>query len=249
MAKIYFFLYVLIFNICPTKQKYMKETFYFSHDYTSRADEKIKRLIRSKGMEGYGVYWAIIEDLYINTNVLRTEYDGIAYDLRVNESLVKSIIEDYNLFEINGETFSSISIKRRLELRDSKSQKARDSVNKRWKKDTNVIRTEYERNTIKESKVNENKVNIDSSKLLSVFNSILGKKARVVPEKAQKQLKARFKEGYTKEDIVNALRNASKDKHHLDTNYKYLTLEFITRPDKLERFVNMGDYKVKTQIL
>lgn len=82
-----------------------------------------------------------------------------------------------------------------------------------------------------------------------MFNSILGKKARVVPEKAQKQLKARLKEGYTKEDIVNALRNAAKDQHHLDTNYKYLTLEFITRPDKLERFVNMNDFKTKTQIL
>ena len=58
-----------------------------------------------------------------------------------------------------------------------------------------------------------------------------------------------MKEGYTKEDIVNALYNAAKDQHHLDTNYKYLTLEFITRSDNLERFVNMGDFKTKTQIL
>jgi len=82
-----------------------------------------------------------------------------------------------------------------------------------------------------------------------LFNSILGKKAKVISEKAKKQLKERLKEGYTKEDILNALRNAAKDQHHLDTKYKYLTLEFITRPDKLERFVNMGDFKTKTQIL
>ena len=90
---------------------------------------------------------------------------------------------------------------------------------------------------------------IDSSKLLSLFNSILGKQARVIPTKAKTQLKQRLKEGYTKEDIIKAITNASKDPHHIESNYKYITLEFITRPDKLERFVNMGDYKIKTQIL
>jgi uncharacterized phage protein (TIGR02220 family) len=97
--------------------------------------------------------------------------------------------------------------------------------------------------------VNVNDTDIDSSKLLSVYNSILGKTARVVNTKTKTQIKDRLKEGYTKEDIVNAIRNASKDPHHIEFNYKYLTLEFITRPDKLDRFVNMGDFKIKTQIL
>jgi uncharacterized phage protein (TIGR02220 family) len=90
---------------------------------------------------------------------------------------------------------------------------------------------------------------IDSSKLLSLYNSLLGKQAKVVNAKTKTQIKQRLKEGYTKEDIVNAIRNASKDPHHIEFNYKYLTLEFITRPDKLDRFVNMGDFKIKTQIL
>lgn len=227
----------------------MKDTFYFSHDYNVRSDDKIKRLIRKHGMEGYGVYWAIIEDLYNNTNVLRLDYDGIAYDLRVYNTVVESIINDFDLFEISGDIFGSISIQKRLDMREEKSKKARESVAKRWAKDTNVLRPEYERNTKKEIKEKESKVNIDSSKLLGVFNSILGKKTRVVTDKANKQIKARLKEGYTKEDIVQALKNAAKDQHHIDSNYKYLTLEFITRPDKLERFVNMSDFKVKTKIL
>jgi len=90
---------------------------------------------------------------------------------------------------------------------------------------------------------------IDSSKLLSLYNSLLGKQARVINSKTKTQIKQRLKEGYTKDDIVNAIRNASKDPHHIEFNYKYLTLEFITRPDKLDRFVNMGDFKIKTQIL
>jgi uncharacterized phage protein (TIGR02220 family) len=94
-----------------------------------------------------------------------------------------------------------------------------------------------------------NDTDINSSKLLSVFNSILGKQTRIINTKTKTQIKDRLKEGYTKEDIVNAIRNASKDPHHIDSNYKYLTLEFLTKPDKLDRFVNMGDFKIKTQIL
>ena len=96
---------------------------------------------------------------------------------------------------------------------------------------------------------NDTDTDINSSKLLSVFNSILGKQTRVVNAKTKSQIKDRLKEGYTKEDIVKAITNASKDPHHIDSNYKYLTLEFLTKPDKLDRFVNMGDFKIKTQIL
>ena len=101
-----------------------------------------------------------------------------------------------------------------------------------------------------EEKVQEKeKTNIDSNKLLSVFNSILGKKTRVVPDKANKQLKAALKAGYSKDDIVTAITNASKDPHHVDSNYKYLTLEFITRPDKLDRFINMSDFTIKNKMI
>ena len=101
-----------------------------------------------------------------------------------------------------------------------------------------------------EEKVQEKeKTNIDSNKLLSVFNSILGKKTRVVPDKANKQLKAALKAGYSKDDIVTAITNASKDPHHVESNYKYLTLEFITRPDKLDRFINMSDFTIKSKMI
>lgn len=79
----------------------MKDTFYFSHDYNSRTDDKIKRLIRKHGMLGYGIFWAIIEDLYNNANAMRTDYEGIAYELRTTENIVESIIKDFDLFLIS----------------------------------------------------------------------------------------------------------------------------------------------------
>ncbi len=86
--------------------------------------------------------------------------------------------------------------------------------------------------------VNDNKINVDWFRLLDKFNAITNKKSRVVPEKAKKQILARLKEGYTKEDIIKAIEHCFKDQFHQDNNHKHLTLEFISRPDKLERYVN-----------
>ena len=77
---------------------------------------------------------------------------------------------------------------------------------------------------------------INWSILLDFFNEVTGKKCKVVPEKAKSQFKARLKESFTKDDIANAIQNAYNDNYHKETNHKYLTLEFISRADKLERF-------------
>ena len=136
-----------------------KDTFYFSHDYNARNDIKIKKLLSKHGYLGYGIFWAIIEDLYNNTNVLRLDYDTISFDLRCEISTVKSIINDFDLFVIDGDIFGSTSVERRLEERNEKSEKARQSVLKRWSKkeiDTNVLQTNNDSNTIKERKGKEN---------------------------------------------------------------------------------------------
>ena len=120
----------------------MAESFYFSHDYNARSDDKIKSLIRKHGMEGYGVWWSIIEDLYNNANALRSDCDGIAFDLRVHCDLVKSVLNDFDLFVFDGDKFGSLSVQKRLDERDLKSKKAAESARKRW----DVMRTHSERN-------------------------------------------------------------------------------------------------------
>lgn len=160
-----------------------KDTYYFSHDYNARSDEKIKRLIRMHGMTGYGIFWSIIEDLYHNTNVLRLDYDGIAYELRADVNMVKSVINDFDLFVLDGDEFGSTSIEKRLQERAEKSRKATESINSRWEKirsnkesDTNVLRPEYERNTIKERKGKEKKENkIDFELFWSAYPVKVGK--------------------------------------------------------------------------
>jgi len=151
-----------------------KDTFYFSHDYNARFDEKIKQLIRKHSMLGYGCYWAIIEDLYNNANALRTDYDGIAFELRITTEQAKSIINDFDLFVFDGDYFGSASVERRLNERNEKSVKARQSAFNRWNKvkdDANALRTQSDGNAIKESKGNESKENKDE--YIFVFKSAL----------------------------------------------------------------------------
>ena len=137
------------------------ESFYFSHNYNSRSDSKIKKLLHKHGLLGYGLYWAIIEDLYNNANALQLHYESIAYELRTEKNIVKSIIHDFDLFVIDGGYFSSNGVKRRLEQRNEKSIKASNSAKKRWNKgevDANALRTQSEGNAIKEKKGKEIKI-------------------------------------------------------------------------------------------
>jgi uncharacterized protein YdaU (DUF1376 family) len=150
----------------------MKSIIYFPHDCGSRQNEKIQRLLFKHGMEGFGIFWAIVENLYTNGNCLPTDYEMIAFDLRTAPEKVKSIVEDFQLFFIANNTFKSKSVDRRLKELKLKSDKAKESARKRWDSkasDANALPTHSERitdamlsesdsNAIKEKKEKESKV-------------------------------------------------------------------------------------------
>ena len=98
---------------------------------------------------------------------------------------------------------------------------------------------ESETKGIREDKIKENNINnnlsVNWEGLLSQFNSITGKKMRVVCDKTKRQVNARLKEGYSKQDIVNAITNCFNDDFHKD-NPHFLTLEFISRADKMQKY-------------
>lgn len=132
----------------------MKETYYFPHDYNARNDEKILKLLQVQGAAGYGNYWMLVEMLYEAGGVLQLDYERIAFALRTNYEAVKSLLHDFELFEINKTKFTSKRVQENLLARKEKSVSARNAVLKRWS-NTNVLRTQYECNTIKERKGKE----------------------------------------------------------------------------------------------
>lgn len=109
-----------------------KKTYYFTHDYNAKSDDKIKKLIRKHGILGYGIFWSLVEDLYNNENSLNLDFETIAYDMRVDVDIVKSVVNDFSLFLVVENCFSSKSISERLAFRDEKSEKARQSALKKW---------------------------------------------------------------------------------------------------------------------
>lgn len=187
-----------------------KDSYYFSHDYNARNDEKIKRLIRKHDYLGYGLWWAIVEDLYNNANALQIDYEGIAYDLHTNPDIIKSIINDFDLFVIDGDTFGSLSVERRLNERYKKSVSARESAEKRWeryRKDANALQTHSESNAIKEKKGKEIKEK-------KVYIPTLG----IEVVKQYSDLTEEFKSMYS-EDFYKSWLNINR---YLDENCEYL---------------------------
>lgn len=152
--------------------------YWFSHDYNTRNDEKIKSLIRKHGMEGYGLFWTLVEDLYNNANALHLDYEGISYDYRIDLTIVKSVINDFSLFNIESNLISSNSVERRLNERKEKSIKASNSANKRWSY-AKALQGQCDGNAIKEKKGKERKEKentIDVQKTSKTYVQHIGNK-------------------------------------------------------------------------
>lgn len=96
-----------------------KETCYFSHDANAKDDFKIMLLIEELGLEGYGIFWILIETLREQQNykyplkllsVLARKYNTTLTKLEV-------VVRNYYLFEIEDDCFFySRSLNRRMEV-------------------------------------------------------------------------------------------------------------------------------------
>lgn len=135
----------------------MKEAYYFSHDGNARNDEKLIAVRMKYKWEGYGLFWAIIEKLRETTNYkLSKDYNLIAYDLRTESSVIKSLIEDFGLFVFTdcGKYFYSERLLNSMEMREQKSKKASENAFKRWEKcerNANAMQTHSIGNAINEN--------------------------------------------------------------------------------------------------
>jgi uncharacterized phage protein (TIGR02220 family) len=79
------------------------------------------------------------------------------------------------------------------------------------------------------------------------MKTVKGTKGQFKKLKAVKsKFELRVKEGYKPEDFKKAFENIVSDQYHRDNKYKYLTPEFLTRSDKLEKYCNV-DNAVKTE--
>ena len=108
----------IIFNIKRLTMS-AKENCYFSHDANAKDDFKVMLLIEELGLEGYGIFWILIETL--------REQQDYKYPIKLlsvlsrkyNTTLAKveTVVRNYHLFEIEDECFFySRSLNRRMEV-------------------------------------------------------------------------------------------------------------------------------------
>jgi len=113
-----------------------KNTYYFSHDYNARNDTKVLFLRMQLGMEGYGIYWYLIESLAESGGTLPLQLIPVlAMQMHTTEAKVNAVVNVFNLFEITDDLFFSIRLNEHLEkvnqIKISASERGKLSANKR----------------------------------------------------------------------------------------------------------------------
>jgi len=80
-----------------------KDAFYFPHFSNARIDRKIRRMRKELGLEGYGIYFMILETLreQAEYNYPVEDIDLLADEFGTSEQKVRTVITNYELFSID----------------------------------------------------------------------------------------------------------------------------------------------------
>lgn len=117
-----------------------RDTFYFPHEYNAKDDPKCERLIWEMGMEGYGMFWALLE-------VLRAQPDYtypvanipiIARKYNADPEKLRHVVFDFGLFSIvDDRIFFSNGLTARMQVIDDRrkrlSEAGRRGMAERWR--------------------------------------------------------------------------------------------------------------------
>src|SRR5665647_542659 len=120
-----------------------KDAYYFSHDSNARNDPKILAMRSVYKSSGYGWYWIIVEMMRDQSEYkidIRSKYvwDAFALEMQCkaeeSQAYIKDCIEEFKLFETDTQYIWSESLIRRMQFKEEKSEKARQSALVRWNK-------------------------------------------------------------------------------------------------------------------
>ena len=144
-----------------------KDAYYFPHDSNAKDDPKCVLLIEQLGMEGYGIYWMLIETLREQPDYTYPVANIPALGRRYNTTAekVKTVVCNYGLFTVKDDKiFFSDSLNRRMLVLEEKHAKRSEAGRlgnaARWKTsqtDRNAItmRSQFIASKVKKSKEKE----------------------------------------------------------------------------------------------
>lgn len=217
-----------------------KKQSYFSHDSNARNSEKLIRLRMRHKAAGYGVFFMILERLREEPNYMSVkDYNVIAFDLREDASLIKSVVEDFGLFVFteDGKYFYSESFSRRMGIKDEektrRSEAGKKGMARRWANAEKTAEKSEEDNTVI-TLLSEN----NNNGVTTVENSITSK----VKKRKVKNNKEKSPKGDTKKDGLSLPSPVKNDPVDFVGLQSYFNETF---KDKLPMVANMTEARRK----
>lgn len=141
-----------------------KDAYYFPHFSNARNDSKILKLRRVLGIEGYAIYFMLLEVLRDQTDfrLPLSAVEDLEFEFRVSKEKISTVIHSYDLFEVVDGQFFSPKLIFFLQPYLEKTVRARQAAQIRWTNanaDANAY-TNADANAMqrKESKGEESKV-------------------------------------------------------------------------------------------
>ena len=219
-----------------------KDAYYFPHFSNARNDSKLVKLRRVMGIEGYGMYFLLLETLREQTDfkLPLKGLEDLAYDWHTSKEKLLAIVTGFELFEIVEEMFFSTKLIFYLQPYLEKSERARLAAKIRWDKvkemqmhnrrDANALQEQCDSNAskVKESKGEESKINnIESFEIFwNYFHEHINQ------NKTKKEPTLKHWQKLTIEEQRTAYKKVlaySKS----NTNHKYLSIARTYLSDKL----------------
>jgi hypothetical protein len=86
-----------------------KDAYYFPHFSNARNDSKILKLRRVMGIEGYGMYFLLLEVLRDQTDFKMSleSLEDLAYEWHTSKEKLASVVANFELFQIDNNNFFS----------------------------------------------------------------------------------------------------------------------------------------------
>ena len=229
-----------------------KDAYYFPHFSNARNDSKIIKLRRVLGIEGYGLYFMLLEVLREQTD-FKLPISGIedlAYEWHISKEKIASVIKDFDLFDITENDFFSPKLVFYLQPYLEKSERARQAAFIRWdkvKNDANAYANALpEQSTgnaskVKESKVKKSKKGIYTDEIINFTGTLISYFSNSVTSRLTDSQKTNWQDtidklvridNYTHEEIELAVKNATSDSFWKNNFYSLTKLR--KKNDKAE---------------
>jgi len=219
------------------------ENVYFPHYVNARNDRKIRRVRKELGVEGYGIFYMLLEVLREQSDLKYPleDIDLLAEDFGTSEQKIRVVICNYKLFEVDkDQLFFSPKQIEYLQPYFAKSNRAKHAALVRWnKEDANAMQMHSNGNAnamqAKQSKGNQRKEKNPLSFLnfLEIFGTDKKHIVRKFTLNQKKSVVWHLLEplGYTKQEAATYWETIH-DRNYVNPDGDPYTMEFIYKEVK-----------------